>query len=245
MLACRAALGCGAAFFLAAYRIGPFDRLVAAALAALIQQQAPVILQIAVIALAAALIDQPQAVGGEFDQMGIVAHQHDGAVIIVQRLHQRLAGIDIQMVGRLVEQQDMRLLMGHQGEQQPCLFAAGQLADLGVGLAHADTEARQMGAARLVIAQRLQALHQQERRGLKIEFVLLMLGEVAHFQLRGTAHGSSQRCQAPGQQLHHGGFAVAVRPQQGDAVVHVEPQVEMAQHRLAGRIADLDMVERR
>jgi ATP-binding cassette subfamily F protein 3 len=42
--------------------------------------------------------------------VAVVADQDDGAVIAVQRLHQRFAGVDVEVVRRLVEDQQMRRL---------------------------------------------------------------------------------------------------------------------------------------
>ena len=60
------------------------------------------------------------------DQMRVVGDQQHRALEIGQRLHQRLARIDVEMVGRLVQDQQMRRVARHQREQQPRLLAAGE-----------------------------------------------------------------------------------------------------------------------
>ena len=51
------------------------------------------------------------------------------AVVILQRLGQRLAHLDVEVVGRLVEDQQVGLLPHQQREREPRLFAAGKAAD--------------------------------------------------------------------------------------------------------------------
>ena len=47
-----------------------------------------------------------------------------------QRLGQCLAHFQIEMVGRFVEQQNVRLAPGDQGQRQACAFAAGKAIDI-------------------------------------------------------------------------------------------------------------------
>ena len=62
------------------------------------------------------------------DQMPVVADENDGAVVIRQRVDQRLAAVDVEMVGRLVEDQEVRRVKRRQRQQQPRLLAARQLS---------------------------------------------------------------------------------------------------------------------
>ena len=55
--------------------------------------------------------------------MRIMADQNDGTLIVVQRMDQGLAAFDIQMVGRLVKDQDMRGVNGGHRHEKPCLLA--------------------------------------------------------------------------------------------------------------------------
>ena len=141
-------------------------------------------------------------------------------------MHQGPAGIDVEMVGRLIEQQDMRLVRRHQGEQQARLFATGQIFRRRVGLTLGKPEAAQLGAhhRRCGVGQTLG--HMVERRLVGDQFFRLMLGEIADTQLLRRRDAPRQWFQTPGQQAHEGRFAVAVGADQGDAVVHVDAQVE-------------------
>ena len=69
----------------------------------LLGEQFPIVVHVAVEGFHRAAGDQPQAVGGELDQVRVVADQHDGALEGIDRLHEGLPGVDIEMVGGLVE----------------------------------------------------------------------------------------------------------------------------------------------
>ena len=58
-----------------------------------------------------------------------MADEDDRARVIVQRLDQGFARIDIEVVGRLVQDQQMRRIAGDQGQCQTRPFAARQLVD--------------------------------------------------------------------------------------------------------------------
>ena len=61
----------------------------------------------------------------EFHQMRIVRDQQDSAFKIRQGLHQSLTRIDVQMIGRFVQDQQLRRVTGSQRQQQPGFFTAG------------------------------------------------------------------------------------------------------------------------
>ena len=75
-----------------------------------------------------------------------MADQDHGAVEIVQRRQQFVAGVDVQMVGRLVQDQQVGLVQRRQRQHQPRPFAARQLAHLGLRLVGGKTETAQLGA---------------------------------------------------------------------------------------------------
>ena len=54
----------------------------------------------------------------------------------------------------------------------------------------------------------------------------------------------AHRSEAAGEELHQRRLAVAVGAEQRDAIVVVDAQIEPAQHRLAGLVADRDVVQR-
>ena len=77
-----------------------------------------VIVHAARIFLGRTAIDQHQAIRRQLDHVAIVADQDDGAGIVVERLHQGLARIDVEVVGRLVQDQEVRCLARDQRQRE-------------------------------------------------------------------------------------------------------------------------------
>ena len=71
--------------------------------------------------------------------------QNHRAVEGVERGDEGGAGIDVEMVGRLVEDQHVRRLAGHQREQEARLLAARKRRDLAVRKLRAEAEAAEVG----------------------------------------------------------------------------------------------------
>ena len=150
-----------------------------------LQELRLVFVDVAVERLHRAAGDQPQLVGHHLHQMRIVAHQHDGALEIVDGIDQRVTRIHVEMVGRLVEQQHVRRVAGGERQQQAGLLAARQDADLEVGAIAREAEAAELGAhLGLAGARTERAVHVVERRRLVVEALFLILREVADAQLR-------------------------------------------------------------
>ena len=100
-----------------------------------------VLVHVAVVGAHGAAAHDPQAVGAGVHQVAVVADQDHRALVVVERAHQRFACVDIEMVGGLVEDQQVRPVEGGEREQQPRLLAAGEVLRLGVGLADAEARA--------------------------------------------------------------------------------------------------------
>src|SRR3546814_12285447 len=78
--------------------------------------------------------------------MAVVTDQQYRAVKAPQRLHQRLARIDAEVVGRFVEDQQVRRLSRDERQRQPRAFAARQLRDLSLRLVARETKTAQFPA---------------------------------------------------------------------------------------------------
>ena len=209
-----------------------------------VEHLALVILEIPLKGPCSPAFDQPQSVGYEFQQMPVVAHQHHGAGEIVDRLDQRFASLDVEMVCRLVEDQKSGRIMGDEGEVQPCPLAAGEVVYRNKRLFLAEAEPAEPRPNRL----RRMVGHQYgkviEGRFVGPHFLDLMLREKSAGELSRPGHAPSDRRQAPGEQTRQCCLAVAVGAEQRDAVVGVEPQIEPRQHRFSRDIADRGPLER-
>ena len=116
--------------------------------AALGRDKAAVIVEVAVEGPAGSIRDQPQPVDDRLDQVGVVAGENDRAFEIVERLDEGFARVHVQVVGRLVEQKNLRRRRRHQREQESRFLAAGKIGDGEIGGGGAETEAGQVRAHR-------------------------------------------------------------------------------------------------
>src|SRR3546814_5287040 len=77
-----------------------------------------------------------------------------------------------------------------------------------------------------------------------VEFLDLILGEIADAHLARRGHGAVLGLQLRREQPRERRLPVAVAAEQRDAVVGVDPQVEAREHRRTRRITDAREVER-
>ena len=172
-----------------------------------------------------------------------MADQHDRALVHVERLDQRLARVDVQVVGRLVEDQHVRCVAGDERQCEARAFAARQLADLGRRLVTRKAEPAELPAHRRRARAAHDARHMLQGRVVGIEFLDLILGEIADPHLARRVHVAFHRRQLRGEQAGQRRLAVAVAAQQRDPVVRVDAQVQPLQDRGFG-ITDACQIQR-
>src|SRR6266568_1603539 len=119
-----------------------------------------VILEIALEPFDVALALERQHVGGDaVEEPAVVADDDRAAGEILERLLERAQGVDIEVVGRLVEEEHIGAGFEHLGEMHPVALAAGELADLLLLVRAAEIERRAIGARiDLALAEREQIL---------------------------------------------------------------------------------------
>ena len=125
----------------------------------------------------------------------------------------------------------MRRRHGDEVQQQPRPLAAGQIGDRGFLLVERQPELRQPRAARRFAVVGKLAPDDVQRRIVRVERLDLMLVKPADLDAVFPLHLAGLQRQRAGDHLGEGRFAGAVDAQKPDAVVDVEPQVEIAQHR--------------
>ena len=160
--------------------------------------------------------------------------QDHGALEGRQRLGERLAHLQVQVVGGLIQQQQVGLLPGHQGQRQARLLAAGEAPHLAEDVVTREAEAAQEVADRLVAGGGREALHMHEGGGREVEPLQLVLGEVADRQVLAGHPLAGQQRQLAGERLDQGRLAGAVGAQQADAASRLQGHPDVVElHRLA------------
>ena len=73
-------------------------------------------------------LEMPDARGHFVDHVVVVGDEQDRAVVFLQRDIQRVDGLEVEVIGGLVEHQEIRLLQHQAAENQARGFAAGKRA---------------------------------------------------------------------------------------------------------------------
>src|SRR5215469_5174488 len=84
--------------------------------------------------------------GDAIEKPAIVADDHGAAGKVLQRLLERAQRVDVEIVGRLVEQEDIGAGFEHFGEMHAVALAAGKLADFFLLIGALEIESRAIGA---------------------------------------------------------------------------------------------------
>src|SRR3546814_8383302 len=86
--------------------------------------------------------------------------------LVEQGVLERVPHVEIKMIGRLVEQQQVRPAINHQRQRQACLFATGERFDLLHRTVAAEVEAAEEVAQRLIAGEGIDTTRMQHCRSL-------------------------------------------------------------------------------
>ena len=176
------------------------------------------------------------------EQPFVVAYQGERGAAVLERLFEPFDGDDVEMVGRLVEQQDVRLGREHARERRAARLAAGKLGRIGLG---DDTELFHEGARAIGVVGVVETRQNEvERRGKTGEIGLLR--QIAHARagLHETlsvlglklTRGDAKQCRLSRPVAAHQRDAVAGRNAQFRAI---------EQRRAAQRDVDVSKLQKR
>ncbi len=171
-------------------------------------------------------------------------HHDHRAGKIVDRFGERRAAVDIEMVGRLVENDHVRTMEGREPEQQPRLLTTRQAFHQRIGRLSGKADRAGTRAHFALRGIGHQPAYVIVRRAVFVQFIQLVLREVSDRQLVGARHRARERLQPVGEQLDQRRFAVAIGAEQRDAIIMIDAQRHLGEHRGGRVIADRDIVER-
>ncbi len=159
-------------------------------------------------------------------QVAVVGYQHHRALEVLQRHRQRLAHLQVEVVGGLVEQQQVGPLPDDQRQRQPRLLAAGEAPHRGIDHVAAEIEAAEKVAQVLLACPPVDCAQMLERRLVGAQLLELVLREIADSQSLALHPLPSRGHQLTGQQLDQRGLARAVGAQQPDARASGQREVD-------------------
>ena len=212
------------AFFLA----GVIPRGDVSALDLSVTRQDPALVTLEVIGVGfhPAVVHQQQLVHRIAQQVAVVADQDQGALVSLQRDLKGVTHIQVEVIGGLVQHQQVGALPYHHGQCQPGLLAAGKRCDDTGGGVAAKIEAPQEVENLLLARVGAEALQVQGRAGLQVQRFQLLLIEVADGAMLPGGTFPGQQGQVAHQAFQQGGFAGAVLAQQAVAAAGSQMQLD-------------------
>ena len=172
-----------------------------------------------------------QDAGDQPAQEGAVVRDHDQrAPVLHQGARQRFGGDDVQVVGGLVEQQQVDRLQQQPRQRHAHALAAGQHAHRLVDVIRVEQEGAQQVADLLLLVGCRRGMHGLQHRESGIELPLLVLREVGLAQAHRPPDRAGARLLRAGQGPHQRGLARAVLAHHGQPVVALHLQVDSRVH---------------
>ena len=222
----RAACGVGLAAPLA------FDlRAVASGPPRSARQLRAIAVHVAIEGLHRAVPDKPQLVRTGFNDVTVMGDQDNRPLVIIERADQGFARVHIKMVGRLVEDQQMRAVKRGQANSRRT-FSPPELLGLRIRLADAEAERAEPGAALRLRRVRHQIEHVLVRRSAGRQVVHLVLGEIAEDDLVRRVTSPAIGAKRPAISLANVLLPLPLTPSSADAIVGVEPEIEILRRRM-------------
>ena len=196
-----------------------------------------------------AVVDLPGVVGHCVEEPAVVGDHDHGDPAGKQVVGQPLHALDVEVVGRLVEQHQVQVAHQRRGQAHAPALTAGERADGGLQteLGHAEpaedlAHPRVRGPLEGGHAQRGE--HDVGDGGLRVE--LGALGHHGHVQAAVVAHAPGVRLDDAGQNLQQGGLAAAVEADHADAVAGLHAEADAVEQGLEpvglGDVLQVDQV---
>ena len=171
---------------------------------------------------------QQQFIHGIAQQVAVVAHQDEGALVGLQSDFQGVAHIQVEVVGGLIQYQQVGALPHDHGQGEAGLFAAGEGRDRAGGGIAAKIEAAQEVEDVLLPGLGAEALQVQGGAGLQIQGFELLLVKIADLAVFPAGPLARQQGQVAYQALQQGGLTGAIFTQQAVAAARAQVQLHPA-----------------
>src|SRR5687768_18472371 len=204
-------------------------------------------------------VEPPDAGRDLAQESPVVTHEQHRAVVFLERVLEGLDVLDVEMVGRLVEDEEVRARERHDRERHARPLTAAERADLARNLVAAEAEGAQAGLHLPTAPERSLMLDRVEHRRAKRQ-----VGEVLP-EPRGRDRSAELRLASRRREIADDGgderrLARPVRTDEGDEVVpfhhggeilhedaagYLQPQVLDGDHPVATAVGDLDLERHR
>ena len=191
--------------------------------------------------LHAAIITDPQTRAHVLQHGDIMTDHEHAALERPQRARERVHGLDVQMVGRFVQDEDVRVRQTQARERDAGFLAARQEGHLLQAGGAGDAEGAEVPAVLLVLLAGVGFGHEADGAGGHVEGVDVVLGEEADAQAGVLGDEADGGLELADEEFEDGGFAGAVGADDADAGVELDVQVDVGEERLfVRRVAEGD-----
>ena len=167
-----------------------------------------------------AVLADDRAAADRLEQGAVVGDEDDRALEGGERVLERLAALDVEVVGRLVEDQHVGAGGDQDRQREAALLAAGDVVERLLHVGAGEEEAAEQ-VARLLAAEPGLALGGVEH-GARPRRRLGVLGEVADLDVVAGADRAGGRLALPGEGLDQGRLAGAVGADEDDVLAAFE-----------------------
>ncbi len=171
-------------------------------------------------------------------------HQHR-ALEAEQHLFEQFEGFHIEIIGRLVEHQQVGRLAEQLRQQEPCPLTAGQRLDRRARPLRTEQEVAQVAQHVAILpidGDEFTAFGEVVHHGLLQLQLVTQLVEIRHFQLGAELDRAAAGLQFTQQQLEQRGLAGTVGAEQADAVAALNDEGKVADQRFAARMSEADVL---
>jgi len=155
--------------------------------------------------------DRHEGLGGLLQEISVVSHDYESSLELVGGLNEGIDGIDIQEIGRLIHDQQMRRDEGQGGEDDARTLRERQVLHSGISNRVSDGGLGQMTTQHTDVGLRELPGHEFHGGLLQVEFLGRVLSEIGSHERRVTDDRSGSSFQLSGNELEEGGFTSSVR----------------------------------
>ena len=104
----------------------------------------------------AAVVQHPHLRDERAEQRTVVAHEQHGPLVVVERILERLDALDVEVVRRLVEDEEVRAAEHHHRERNAGPLTAGERGDAPLHLVAGEAEAAEVSLHQAALPRRTQ-----------------------------------------------------------------------------------------
>ncbi len=192
-----------------------------------------VVLVVAGVDVDAAVFDLEDAGGEAVDEVAVVRDEEDGAGELFDGVEEHVFGAHVEVVGRLVEQEEVGGRDEHAGEGVAVALAAGEHAEGLEDVVAGEHEAAEEIAERDGVDARVGAGDVFEHARGGVEDLVLVLREVVGDDVVADADFAGGGLFDAGEHAHERGFAGAVDADERDAVAAIDGEGDVFEHALS------------